>query len=88
MNLNTPGVVLAGHVTSEDRRHRKFAKNLALNTGISSKRTTQQLQATAHATKTPSESSMQWHFAGMCFLHKNSTIKNKPLKRAKFTHFH
>ena len=23
---------------------------------------------------------MQWHFAGKCFRHKNSTIKNKQLK--------
>ena len=67
MNFNAPGVVLAGHVTFENRRYRKFAKNLALNTGLSSKRTTLLLQAIAHAINTPSETCMQWHFAGKSF---------------------
>ena len=80
MNFNTPRVALEGHITFENGRHRNFAKNLTLNTGISSKCTTPQLQAIAHAINTPSETRMQWHFAGKCFLHKNSTIKSKQLK--------
>ena len=80
MNFNIPRVALAGHITFEKRRHRNFAKNLAFNTGISSKCTTPQLQAIAHAINTLSETCMQWHFAGKCFFHKNSTIKSKQLK--------
>ena len=58
----------------------KFCKKLAFSTSISSKPTTPQLQAIAYVINTPSETCMQWHFAGKCVRHKNSTIKNKHLK--------
>ena len=71
----TPGVALAGHATFENRRQRNFAKKLALNTRISSKRTNPQLQAIALAINTPLK-----HACNGIFPVSVSFTKNRQLK--------